>query len=44
MCRRINALPVKKNVNFLTIPVIHRIVNLRAKITEYNMHMLEEKI
>jgi len=36
MCPRINVLLVKKNVNFLTILVIRRIVNLRVLIKEYN--------
>jgi hypothetical protein len=37
MHHRINALLAKKNVNFLTIAVIRRIVNLRALTNEYNV-------
>jgi hypothetical protein len=43
MRRRINALLVKKNVNFLTIPVILRIANLRALINEYNLIVIALK-
>jgi len=30
--------PVKKNANFLTIPVIHRIVRLKESINGYKRH------
>ena len=39
MCRRISALPVKKNANFWTIPAIRRIVSLKGRTSEYRSYL-----